>query len=353
MSDLNPIPPLSTAGTAGADLAATRRHRVRNTVAIVVVAIALVTGYLFLRPTAITVPAASTRNPASSFADATTRIADIVAGETADPAIDPTCRTKVYDHGAPTAKVVVLFHGYTNCPKQYDALAAQLADLGYTVYVPRMPHHGEVPGARNLLGTLSGDEIAAHADTSIDIARGLGGKIIAVGLSGGGTVTSYVAQFREDVSLAIPIAAFLVTGQVPQWLAPAFINALDTLPPIDARDPAPDEAIRGAFPHGASDTSTHGATAYMRVGQAILGAASTAAPAAGRVIVVINDADTTVNNDMIVSLYAHWSDKAADRVELVRFPASMGLLHDLITPDRDGARTDVVYPALIELIGQE
>jgi hypothetical protein len=34
-----------------------------------------------------------------------------------------------------------------------------------------------------------------------------------------------------------------------------------------------------------------------------------------------------------------------------RFPASLGLPHDLIGPDRVDQQVDVVYPVLMDLIG--
>ena len=87
---------------------------------------------------------------AASWEEAKARVAAIQAEEAADPTIVPECRTRLLDHGVPTAQVVVLFHGYTNCPKQYEKLAPELADRGYTVLVPRMPHHGIVPGTPGL-----------------------------------------------------------------------------------------------------------------------------------------------------------------------------------------------------------
>jgi carboxylesterase len=248
--------------------------------------------------------------------------------------------------------VVVLLHGYTNCPKQDDALAQQLAGIGYTVYVPLMPHHGQVPERRDPLGSLTAAEIAAYADETMNIADGLGEQVKVLGLSGGGAVASYIAQYRPDADLVVPIAAFLGLPNIPAPLTPAVLNVIELLPPIDARDPAPDEARRGAFPHGASDTSMQGATAYMRVAQTILESAATQAPKAGRVVAVINEADTTVSNSFIEELARRWQATAPDRTEVLRLDAAQQFLHDLITPDRDGAKIDQVYPILLRLLGE-
>jgi alpha-beta hydrolase superfamily lysophospholipase len=324
---------------------------IRNALLVAVGIIAIVAGYLVLKPADIAVMA-DHGVAAASWDEAVARVRAIQAEEAADPAVREDCRTRLYDHGAPTANVVVLFHGYTNCPKQYDQLAQELADRGDTVLVPRMPHHGIVPGTPGLLDSLTGEQVIAHADEAMNIADGLGDRVTVFGLSGGGAVASYIAQFRADADLVIPAAAFLDTGAIPTWAVNAAINLIDLLPPIDQRDPPPDEATRGAYPHGASDTSTHGAASYMRAGQTVLDAAATQAPKAGRIITVVNDADTTVNNTIIDDLAGRWARLAPDRTSLYRFDASLNVLHDMITPDRDGQKTDLVYPVLIDLMSR-
>ena len=325
------------------------RGLLRSALMGVIVIIAVGAAGLAVWPAAVSLPDAPGR-PAASWDEAVGRVRTIQAAEAADPSLLPACRTRLYDHGARTVDVVVLFHGYTNCPTQFDALAQQFADLGYTVLVPRMAAHGAVPGTAGLFGSLSGEQVVAHADASMDIAVGLGDHVAVLGLSGGGAVASYVAQFRPDVDRVVAVAAFLGIPQVPGWLTPAAINAILLAPPVDQYDPAPDEARRGAYPHGASDTSTHAAVAYMRVGQTVFSSAVGEGPKAGSVVLVINDADTTVNNAMIEDLGRWWNGIAPDRSSIYHFDASLGILHDMITPDRDGQRVDLVYPLLIELV---
>jgi len=38
--------------------------------------------------------------------------------------------------------VIILLHGFTSCPKQYNAMAAELSQLGYHVLLPLLPGHG-------------------------------------------------------------------------------------------------------------------------------------------------------------------------------------------------------------------
>jgi hypothetical protein len=41
------------------------------------------------------------------------------------PNVNPACRTRVYTHGARTERALLLLHGFTNCPQQFDALGTR------------------------------------------------------------------------------------------------------------------------------------------------------------------------------------------------------------------------------------
>ena len=49
---------------------------------------------------------------------------------------------------------------------------------------------------------------------------------------------------------------------------------------------------------------------------------------------------------MIDDLARRWASLAPDRTSVYRFDASLQVLHDMITPDRDGQHVDLVYPVL-------
>lgn len=103
-------------------------------------------------------------------------------------AINPECRTKMLTHSRPTEKAIVYIHGFTNCPAQFDQLGQQLSYLGYNVFVPRMPHHGLADLLTGDLSYLTAEELVKYADSSVDIAQGLGEQVTVVGLSGGGSI---------------------------------------------------------------------------------------------------------------------------------------------------------------------
>jgi carboxylesterase len=87
----------------------------------------------------------------------------------------------------------------------------------------------------------------------------------------------------------------------------------------------------------------------MDLGAVVFKAAQTTPPAARRVLMVMNDADPAVNNAMIRDLTTRWKKTVPDRVDFYSFPASMGLIHDIIDPQQKQQKTDLVYPILLDL----
>ncbi len=105
---------------------------------------------------------------------------------------------------------------YTSCPEQFRQLGQEFFDKGYNVYIPRQPYHGLQEQIDNELRYLRAEDLAAYGTESADIAQGLGEHVTVAGLSGGGTVASWLAQYRSDVDVAMPIAPFLGIGFIPQ-----------------------------------------------------------------------------------------------------------------------------------------
>jgi carboxylesterase len=171
-----------------------------------------------------------------------------------------------------------------------------------------------------------------------------------VGLSGSAVIVAWLAQFRADVDKAIVIAP--VFGLLPNW--PIFgtrsnhavAGLLDLLPNIMTQSIMP---FKEGPAHGYLGFATHGLSHTMDLGAVVFKAAQTTLPAARRVLMVMNDADPAVNNAMIRDLTARWKKTAPDRVDFYDFPASMGLIHDIIDPQQKQQKTDLVYPILLDL----
>jgi len=317
---------------------------------IVLVAVLALGTYLWIAPAGVA-NASSDPQPATSYEEAVARFDAIQRQQTADASLLAECHSRLYDHGGPTDTVIVLFHGYTNCPAQYHELADRLVRLGYAVYVPLMPHHGEADREHSTLDQLTAEQLVTYANDAVDLAGGLGDQVIVMGLSGGGTVTSYLAQFRDDVDLAVPMSAFLGMASVPDWLTRPVINLAELLPPIGLGESAASAASSGTYaPYASFDNNTRAAAAYMRLAQTVLHDASTTPHRAGRTLVVSNLADDTVNLPLINTLESRWEALDPDTSTAYAFDASLGLPHDIIGPDRVDQQTSEVYPVLLDLL---
>src|SRR5215831_19107519 len=145
-------------------------------------------------------------DPAKDYETALTRFAKIQAREEAQGNLNPVCCSKLLTHGHKTERVIILMHGMTNCPQQFVELAPKFFEDGYNVLIPRMPHNGLADPDTDDLRYLKSAELRDHCIEIVDIARGLGDHITYFGLSVGGLMAAWVAQYRDDVDEAIIIA---------------------------------------------------------------------------------------------------------------------------------------------------
>ncbi len=172
-------------------------------------------------------PAAS---PMATHDEAVSAIEALQQEEQRTVAINPVCSSKLLTHGERTGDVIVLLHGFTNCPKQFEPLGKQLFDLGYNVYIPRMPHHGLADVLTRHPSKLTGEALARYGSSAVDIAHSLGDRITVAGLSGGGSVAAWVAQEREDVDTVMLIAPMLGILKLPEFSVKPVANLTLTLP---------------------------------------------------------------------------------------------------------------------------
>ncbi|WCN79257.1 alpha/beta hydrolase [Micromonospora sp. LH3U1] len=130
--------------------------------------------------------------------DTATRAAKaIIAAEAADPEVRPESRSRLLSHGSRTGKVVLLLHGYTLAPDQYDGLAEEFFDRGYNVWIPRAPQHGTVD--RRAHHRVEAGELRTYAAQALAVAAGLGDEVGVVGISGGAVLAAGLAQVPGNV----------------------------------------------------------------------------------------------------------------------------------------------------------
>ncbi len=264
--------------------------------------------------------------------------------------MNPLCRLQLITHGQKTERAIVLVHGYTSCPQQFHDLGQQFFDLGYNVLIAPMPHHGLADRLTPEISLLTADELAAYADQVVDIARGLGDTVDMAGISAGGVVTSWAAQNRNDINLAVVISPGFGFKQIPTALTAPETNLASILPEsYPWWDPA--LQMNTQPPYAYPRYSLHGLTQIVGLGFGVQMAAHRERPRARSILVITNANEPSVNNVLTSEVTANWRARGAE-ISTYEFPLELQLPHDLIDPNQDGARTDLVYPKILELVQQ-
>jgi esterase/lipase len=289
-----------------------------------------------------------TAGPAMSHEQAIATFEAVRSAEDRLP-LNPRCKSRLLTHGSRTAEAIVFLHGLTNCPAQADELAPKLFALGYNVYVPRLPGHGEVDQMTEALVPLTSTDYVEATEQAIEIGRGLGDKVVVTGLSAGGALTMWSAQYRGDVEHTVAVAPFLAPNMVPSWASRAATNLLLILPnmmftwnPLEPLGP-PD--MDYAYPR----VPTRALAQFMRIGEIVAASARTTPPAAHGLGVMVNEADFAVNNALAKMVAKSW-ERQGREVDLKILPVSARLLHDLIDPRQAEANTDLAYGLLVEML---
>lgn len=284
-------------------------------------------------------------SPALTYRDAVNRI--VTRQQADDRVAAPGGRTILMIHGARTARIVVLFHGLTNSPKQYEHLGALLYEAGDNIYIPRLPHHAERNGNARTLASLTAEELRACADSAVDAAQALGDSVVVFGVSAGGTVAAWVAQNRPDVRRAVIVAPLLEIGRVPSFLGAPLMNLALHIPNLTRND-SPD-SLR---PDRELGVSTRAIAQVLWLGVAVREASDSTPPRTHDIIFVMNANDHTVKTAPAVALARRWAMHGATAV-VYQFPRSNGLPHDIAEEAHPNANPELVYPTLEALIHGE
>jgi carboxylesterase len=292
-------------------------------------------------------------NPASGYEEAISRIAALQRADESDGKHHAVCISKLMTHGGRVEHAIALLHGYTTCPEQFQELGERFYKLGFNVLIPRIAHHGCVNRLTDELERLTAEELVQEADQAVDLARGLAEKVTVIGLSGGGTMACWLAQTRADVDFAIPIAAFFGINLMPGALNSSFARLTLTMRNIYLWwDPRTKEnnpySIYYAYPR----YSTRSLAQILRLGLATQQLAQQQAPAAGKILMVLNGAEPALNNQEIRRLLASWQQFRKEAISSYTFEKALKMPHDIITPGTPGVDIELVYGRLIQLTQQ-
>ena len=287
--------------------------------------------------------------PARSYAEALRRVDSLRAADT--PAISPECCTELLTHGGRTARVVVLLHGLTNCPAQFDSLARLVYARGANVLVPRLPHHGFADHMTDELARVDAKELATFTDRAIDAAAGLGDSVTVAGLSIGGVMAAWAGQQRADVDRAVVIAPMLGWARTPQpWLAGALTRTGMALPNAFVWWNGSLKQDLGGPKHVYPRFSTRSVAATMLLGAGVRTDAERRSPSARSLVLITVGGDIAADNGAAAALARAWRGHGAREVRSYEYPAALHLNHDVVDPEQVGGNPAITYPVLLEAI---
>ncbi len=285
-------------------------------------------------------------SPATSYAEAMDRFEEISRDEDDRNVYEP-CRSALYGEPREAAVSVVLLHGLTNCPRQFQGMAEQLAASGMNVVVLRAPLHGiATPDGRSIGGPsnakdLSAEDLTRWADSSVDIAEGLGREVRVLGMSMGGATAAWVAQNRA-VDRVVMVSPALALHGLPGFLDRAVRNLGSRLPHVSAPGPA-------TVPHEYPGTTVSGAAQMLVLGGAVRRDAAREPPQTQDLVVVVNPDDAQIDNNDVLDLAADWREHGAD-VRVITLGVGVALPHEVVDAEHPEGRTDLTWPILIQAL---
>jgi esterase/lipase len=255
----------------------------------------------------------------------------------------PGARSILLTNGARTARAILLLHGLTDSPRQFEAFAYLLHADGNNVYVPRLPEHGLRGSDASALGRLSEAQLRGVADSVVSDAHGLGDTVLVVGLSMGGTIAAWIAQERS-VGRVVLIAPAIEPGRVPSMLDRPIIGLASRLPSITRRS-----ALDTLRPDREPGFNTRALAEILMLGGEVVADAGRDAPRTHEITVLVNASDRTVKASAAEALAAQWSRRGA-AVSVFELPDSLRLPHNIIDATRGRVGGDTVLALLRRLV---
>lgn len=284
--------------------------------------------------------------PANSYQEALERVKALQALD--DASILEAARTTLHDQGKKAPLAVVLLHGFTNHPGQYRQFAPMLVERGYNVLIPRLPEHGDRDRMTKRLAQLKPEQLIETANEAVDIAQGLGERVVVAGISTSGLLCAFLAQYRDDIARSIPVSPVFSMLHLNIPVNGIINRMLLSLPNFfmwwDPRNKEKELPSTG-YPRFA----THALSGALRIGYQVEDAARANAPMATSIVVVTNKKDPAVNNDVAHGVINDWRKLAPGRIDTYEF-TNLPVNHDIIDPENEEPRTDIVYPKLLEYI---
>lgn len=140
-----------------------------------------------------------------SYSQALNKVDSLKKDET-NRGVTSKCQSRLLVHEQKTAKSIVMFHGVSACSYQFSDLAQFFYERGYNVYVPTAPEHGT--SDEKAYSKVSSKQLVDFANQSANITSALGSETGVIGLSGGGMLATWTAQYHENMERLLVLSPF-------------------------------------------------------------------------------------------------------------------------------------------------
>jgi len=265
--------------------------------------------------------------------------------ELTDPRVDPENRTRWWLQRDATASVVVLLHGFTNTPRQYDVLGEALFADGWSVLAPRFPYHGFRDRRTREIAKLRASDILETTAASVCLAAEMGERIAVLGISVGGTAALWAASTLA-IDQAVAVSPFfrirylgVLSGPVHQGLE-ALPNAFLWWDPLHHERDMPPQV----YPQ----FSTHALAEMLHLDAFVK---APGAFHARRAALVLNPNEPLVSNTRARRQCA-LLERAGLAVQIVSL-SGLPAIHDVIEPRLPTTHVERVYPVLRAILRGE
>ncbi len=265
------------------------------------------------------------------------------------PQVNPVSRTHFFTHDRKTPRAVLFFQGYTNSTFQFSALGRLCHERGDNVLIPRAPHHGLLDRMTSETARLTEAELLRFASQAVDMAAGLGERLVVCGLSMGGVLTAWAAQERAEVDLAVLLAPAFGVAPVPTRLLPLAAPLIKRLPNWFVWWDAEKKDAPGPQMHAYPRLASRGLANILSLSLRVQAAARRRKPAAPRIQFVLNESDTAIDPALCARMAQAWQAHGAD-VRTHTFARVHNLDHDIVDPLNPRQNTALVYPILLDLL---
>lgn len=277
-----------------------------------------------------------------TFTGAKERIKLIREEESAE-GVKPNCLSRAYIHEQPTQRAVTMFHGVSACPEQFSKLGKYFYDRGYNVYIPRVPHHGMPDNLEHSKVTTQG--LVDFVNDSTNITNALGGEKGVIGLSGGGNLGTWAAEYRPEVLRFLALSPFYEPSaeQAPKWqIRPLLVFHGNNLIADQLNKPDdPQHAL--SYRALAKYTTVFNNLQHPPQDKGLK-----------KLALIMADDDDQI--DQAVAIKTANSIVKANNIALTRYqiPASYGVGHDIVAPDnvKVAENQDFLYAKYFELYNQ-